>query len=179
MKCDRVRELLVEFEDSSLPADVAGHLDACAGCRQYSRQMESVRRLMSLKKYERPDAGFEERSALAIRRRLEDLNRKPESRLAAFLEFLTDYPRPAFRYALAGVVAALIVMNFVSMPRLAPVRPVEPVARVAPPPAPTPVTLPIEVYSRPMLAEFHTPSNRGPARVEYGPRESVPVNFEY
>ena len=178
MKCDRVRELLVEFEDSPLPADVAGHLDACAACRQHSRQMESVRRLMSLKKYERPDAGFEERSALAIRRHLEDLNRKPESRLAAFWEFLTDYPRPAFRYALAGVVAALIVLNFVSMPLLAPVRPAEPIAQVTPPSPPMPADIPVQVYQRPVFAEFHNPSNRGPARVEYGPRESVPDNFQ-
>jgi hypothetical protein len=179
MKCERVRELLVEFEDTTLPADVTFHLEQCPGCRQHSRQMESVRRLMSLKKYERPDPGFEERSALAIRRQLEDLSRKPESPFAGFWEFLTDYPRPVFRYALAGVVAALIVMNFISMPLLAPVRPAEPIARVTPPPARTPETLPVEVYRRPVFAEFQNPSNRGPARVEYGPRESVPVNFEY
>ena len=179
MKCERVRELLVEFEDTVLPADVAVHLNQCSGCQQHSRQMEAVRRLMSLKKYERPDPRFEERSALAIRRRLEDLNRKPESRLAAFWEFLTDYPRPAFRYALAAVVAALVVINFVSMPRLAPVRPSEPIARATPPPAPTTATIPFEVYRQPALAAFQGPSNRGPARVEYGPRESVPVNYEY
>jgi hypothetical protein len=179
MRCKRVRELLVEFEDATLPADVAEHVNHCTACQRHSRQMESVRRLMSLKKYERPDPGFEERSALAIRRRLEDLNRQPESKLAGFWEFLTDYPRPAFRYALAGVVAALIVINFVAMPRLAPFRLAEPIARVTPPPAPTSTTIPIEVYRQPALAVFQNPSNRGPSRVEYGPRESVPVNFEY
>jgi hypothetical protein len=179
MRCERVRELLVEFEDATLPADVSEHMNQCSACQQHSRQMESVRRLMSLKKYERPDPGFEERSALAIRRHLEDLNRQPESRLAGLWEFLTDYPRPAFRYALAGVVAALLVINFVSMPQLVPVRSTDPIARVTAPPAPTPVTMPIEVYRQPALAAFQNPSNRGPARVEYGPRESVPVNFEY
>ena len=179
MKCERVRELLVEFEDAALPADVALHMDQCSSCQKHSRQMESVRRLMALKKYERPDSGFEERSALAIRRRLEDLNRQPESRLGSFWEFLTDYPRPAFRYALAAVVAALIVVNFVSMPRLVPVRPAEPIARMTPPPAQAPATIPFEVYRQPSFATLQNPSNRGPARVEYGPRESVPVNFEY
>ena len=179
MRCERVRELLVEFEDVPVPADVAEHANQCSACRQHTRQMESARRLMSLKKYERPDPGFEERSALAIRRRIEDLNRQPESRLGSFWEFLTDYPRPAFRYALAAVVAALVVINFVSMPRLAPVWPSEPVARVTPPPAPTSTTIPFEVYRQPALAAFQSPSNRGSARVGYGPRESVPVNFEY
>ncbi|MFH0952952.1 MAG: hypothetical protein V1873_01340, partial [Verrucomicrobiota bacterium] len=169
----------VEFEDTTLPADVAEHVNQCSACRQHSRQMESVRRLMSLKKYERPDPGFEERSALAIRRRLEDLNRQPESQPGSFWEFLTDYPRPAFRYALAAVVAALVVINFVSMPRLAPVQPAEPVARVTPPPVPTSTTIPFEVYRQPALAAFQSHSNRGPAHVEYGPRESVPVNYEY
>jgi hypothetical protein len=179
MKCERVQELLVEFEDSVLPADVADHMSQCSACQQHSRQMQSLRRLLSLKKYERPGPGFEERSALAIRRRLEDLNRRPESQFGSFWEFLTDYPRPAFRYALAAVVAALVVINFVSMPRLEPVRPAIPVARVAPSPEPTSTTIPFEVYREPALAEFQGPSNRGPARVEYGPRESVPVNFEY
>jgi hypothetical protein len=179
MKCERVRELLIEFEDATLPADVALHMSQCSACQQHSRQMQSLRRLLSLKKYERPDPGFEERSALAIRRRLEDLNRRPESQFGSFWEFLTDYPRPAFRYALVAVVAALVLINFVSMPRLVPVRPDEPIARVTPPPAPTSTTIPFEVYHQPALATFHNPSNRGPARVEYGPRESVPVNYEY
>ena len=181
MKCERVRELLVEFEDSTLPADVSEHLARCSSCQQHSRQMDVVRRLMSLKKYERPDPGFEERSAVTIRRRLEDMVRKPEPLFGSLWEFLTDYPRPAFRYALAGVVAVLIVLNFVSMPLLEPVRPVAPIARIAPTPAPAPepATMPLEVYRQPAYAAFQGPSNRGPARVEYGPRESVPVNFEY
>ena len=181
MKCERVRELLVQFEDSTLPADVALHMTQCSACQQHSRQMESVRRLMSLKKYEQPAPGFEERSALAIRRRIEDLNRQPESLPGRLWEFLTDYPHPAFRYALAAAVAVLIVVNLVSMPQLTPIRPAEPVARVTAPPAPTATTIPFEVYRQPALAAFQSPSpsNRGPARVEYGPRESVPVNFEY
>lgn len=179
MKCERVRELLVKYEDTTLPGDVALHMNQCSSCQQHSRQMESVRRLMSLKKHERPDPGFEERSALAIRRQLENLNREPESRLGSLLNFLTDYPQPAFRYALAAVVAALVVINFVSMPLLSPVRPAESVAHVTPPPAPTSTTVPFEVYRQPVLAAFQGPSNRGPARVEYGPRESVPVSLEY
>ena len=179
MKCERVRELLVEFEDAPLPAEVAGHMNQCSACREHSRQMQAVRRLLSLKKYEHPDPGFEERSALGIRRRLEDLNRQPESWLGSFWDFLTDYPRPAFRYALVAAVAVLVVINFVSMPLLAPVRPSEPIARATPAPAMEPAALPVQVYPKPVFAEFQSPSNRGPARVEYGPRESVPVNFEY
>jgi len=179
MKCERARDLLIEFEDATLPADVALHMDQCSSCQQHSQQMQSLRRLLSLKKYERPGPGFEERSALAIRRRLEDLNRQPESQLGSFWEFLTDYPRPAFRYALVAVVAALVVINFVSMPRLAPMRPAEPFARATQPPAQISTTLPFEVYRQPALAAFQSPSNRGPARVEYGPRESMPVNYEY
>ena len=59
--------------------------------------------------------------------------------------------------------------------------PVAPIARIAPTPAPAPepATMPLEVYRQPAYAAVQGPSNRGPARVEYGPRESVPVNFEY
>ena len=126
MKCKRVRELLVEFEDTTLPSEIAKHLDQCSACRQHSRQMETVRRLMSLKKYERPDPGFKERSALAIRHRIEDLNRQSQSRLGGFWVFLTDYPQPSFRYALATTIAVLLVIHFISMPQLIPIRPVEP-----------------------------------------------------
>ena len=52
-------------------------------------------------------------------------------------------------------------------------------AAPAAPAAPEPATMPLEVYRQPAYAAFQGPSNRGPARVEYGPRESVPVNFEY
>ena len=179
MKCERARKLLIEFEDAGLPADVALHMDQCPDCRQYRQQMDAVRRLISLKNYERPDARFEERSALAIRRRIEDLNRRPESWLVGLWEFLTDYPRPAYRYALAAVVAVLVAMNFMSMPQLTPLRPATSVARVAPIPTPTAETAPLEIYRQPALAVFQNSSNRGPARVEYGPRESIPVNFEY
>ena len=39
--------------------------------------------------------------------------------------------------------------------------------------------IPFDVYRQPALAEFQNPSNHGPARIEYGPLESLPVNFEY
>jgi hypothetical protein len=179
MKCEHVSELLVEFEDTTLPADAAEHLYQCSACRQQSRQMKTVARLMSLKKYERPDPGFEERSAIAIRRRIEDLNRQSESRLDSFWKFLTDYPQPSFRYALATTVAALLVINFMSMPQLTPIRPAEPVTRLTPPPVPASAVIPFDVYRQPAIAELQNPSNHGPTRIEYGPQESMPVNFEY
>ena len=180
MKCEHVSELLVEFEDTTLPADVAEHLYQCSACRQQSRQMKTVARLMSLKKYERPDPGFEERSALAIRRRIEDMNRQSESRLGSFWKFLTDYPQLSFRYALAATVAALLVINFISMPELTPIRPAESVARLTTLYVSAPAVIP--------SAEPQNPSNHEPTSIEYSPWEieygslkSVPVNlyFEY
>lgn len=183
MRCERVKELLVEFEDAALPADVAGHMDQCPSCRQHHRQMLAVRRLLSLKKHERRDPQREERTALSIRRTLEDLNRKPESGLTPFWNFLTDTPRPALRYALAAAVAILVVINWVSMPQLVPIRPAASIAYQPAPapknPEPAPVLAPVPVYQQPVFANLQPPSNRGPARVEYGPRESVPANFDY
>jgi len=179
MKCERVRELLVEFEDTARPAGVAEHVDRCSACRRHSLQMETLRQLMSIKKFERPDPGFEERSVLNIRRRIEDLNRQPESRLSSFWELLTDYPQPSLRYALATAVFVLIVIHFISMPQLTPIRPAEPVTRLTPPSVPASVVIPFDGYRQPALAELQSPSNRRPAFIEYGPRESMPANFEY
>jgi hypothetical protein len=179
MKCERVRKFLVEFEDTPLSSEIAKHLDQCTACRQHSLQMETVRRLLSLKKYERPDPGFEERSALAIHRRIEDLNRPSQSWRSDFWVFLTDYPQPLFRYALAATVAILLAVHFISMPQLAPIRFAEPVARSMPTTAPGSAVIPFEVYRQPSLAEMQIPSNHGPTRIEYGPLEAVPVNFEY
>jgi hypothetical protein len=179
MKCERVKKLLVVFEDTAFPFEVAEHIDRCSDCRRHSQQIETVRQLMTLKKYERPEPGFEERSTLAIRLRIEDLNRQSESRLGSFWKFLTDYPRLSLRYVLATTVAALLVINFMSMPQLASMRPAEPVARLTPPPAPVSAVIPFDVYRQPSLTELQNPSNHGPTRIEYGPLESVPVNFEY
>ena len=179
MKCERVSELLIEFQDTTLPSEIAEHMDQCSACREQSRQMNTVARLISLKKYECPDPGFEERSALAIRRRIEDLNQQSESLFGGFWKFLTDYPQPMFRYTLAATVVALLVINLMSMPQLTPTRPAEPVARLTPPSVPASAVIPFDVYRQPAIAEFQNPSNYRPTRIEYGPRESVPVNFEY
>jgi hypothetical protein len=179
MRCERVRELLVEFEDTALPDDVAEHMDRCSSCSRHSLRMKTVRRLMSLKKYECPDPGFQERSALAIHRRIEDLNRQPESRLGRFWEFLTDYPQAPFRYALAAMVVALLVINFISMPQLTPIRLAEPVVRLTPPSVPASNMISFDIYRQSAIAELQNHSNQGPTRIEYGPRKSVPVTFEY
>lgn len=180
MKCKRVIELVVEFEDATLPVDVVEHMEQCASCRQYHRRMKTVRQLVAFKKYERADPGFEERSALAIHRRIENAHPQPKLWFGNFWEFLLGYPLSSLRYILVAATVSLFLISFISMPRLRPILSAEPAVRLRPPLMHTPMVS-FEAYPQPTSMKFNQNfSNHGPIRIEYGPREeSIPVNYTY
>lgn len=176
MNCARFRKDLIRFEDSELPPDFTRHLEGCSACRKHVGQVQALRKLISLKQYERPSVGFEERLVAAVHRRIEHPEVGPEP--GRVWEVLTGWPLPAFRYALAAVFAVLVGVHLFSIPALSPLppivaenRPPSPAPRVAPfpfAPAPAPAAVPIALAS-----------TGGPDRIEYGPLPSSLVDFEF
>ena len=61
MKCSRIQMRMMEFEQGELPADITEHMATCAGCKTHWDRTRSLRLLMSLKRHEKPAAGFETR----------------------------------------------------------------------------------------------------------------------
>ena len=173
MRCSKAIKLAFQHEDGEQPADVRQHLAGCSRCSAAVARMQAVRQLVSLKKHEVPDPAFEQRSLMAIHRRLVELNQSP-GELPAW-GGLGGSPFPALRYIVVGTFAVLAAMQMLSMPpgsaSFAPVS----APRVAegqpfPPPA-----------ENAGVAALQVASNRGPGRLEYGPSylQTVPVNFEY
>lgn len=183
MRCSRVRERLIEFEDRELIPELQSHLDQCPACRQHREQMDFVRRLIALKKYERPAPGVEARCLAGIRRRLEQPDRTPEKAWGGVWEVLTGAPLPAFRYAVATAFAVLVAVHVLSLPQLPPVQPM--LSEAAPAPliaarSAAPSTNPPQPDAQGAgAAVLYAASNRGPAHLEYGPLPSTLVNFEY
>jgi hypothetical protein len=178
MRCSRALKLAIQHEDGEIPADVALHLSGCAACRGRFEQLQSVRKLVSLKKHERPDAGFEQRSLMAIHQRLAELNHAADEEIAWDGGVGSSFP--ALRYIVVGTFAILMALQIFSLPSSQPPR--VPVAEIhMPAAAPAPVRASVPAQVSPGLAAMQVASNRGPGRVEYGPSylQTMPVNFEY
>ncbi len=186
MNCADIQKSLIAFEDDVIPADLQRHLDGCETCRKQYAQLQGVRKLISLKQYERPDPWFEQRMAAKINAALDARDEQTAGERA--WEAFTGGRIPALRYVMALLLVALVGINvyFYSQgPAAQTAAPVQapapqPVA-VAEVPAPPPAITNFQVVPvRPaeaLIADAF--SNRGPGRVEYGPLHSVPVNFEY
>jgi hypothetical protein len=180
MRCSRALKLAFRYEDGEVPADVALHLSGCSACRTRFEQLQTVRKLVSLKKHERPDAGFEQRSLLAIHRRLAELNQATGEDLAWDGSVGSSFP--ALRYIVIGTFAILVALQVISLPSAQPLRiPVAEVPVAVPTQAPAAVRASAPAPESPALATIQVASNRGPGRVEYGPSylQTMPVNFEY
>lgn len=181
MNCAHARKLMIEFEDREIPADLRSHLDACAACRRQREQADVVRRLVALKRYERPSPGAEARCRAGVRRRLEHPEQEPGFGLGGAWEVLAAWRLPAFRYALAAAFALLVAVHLLSLPELPALRATAPEAPAAAPAARVAeLTNPAPAAGR--SAEpgiLVLASNRGPARLDYGPMPSTLVNFEY
>lgn len=186
MRCSRVRKLLTDEHDVAFPAAVREHLAACPGCRVFRERTAAVRRLLALKRYEQPTAGFDERCRYAVRQALaEELERErmPAPAGAFGLGRAADAALPALRYALAAVLMAMVAMHLFLAPSLPPMHSLlpndAPAVRLACD-EPLPVTnLAMEVVRRPAVPEIVLASNRGPAGVRYGPGGSRLVSFDY
>ncbi len=178
MRCSRAQKLALRHEDGELPADVALHFSGCEACRTQNDCLQTVRKLVSLKKYEQPDAGFEQRSLMAIHQRLAELNDAAGDELA--WDGTVGSSFPALRYIVVGTFAILMALQIFSPPAQTPRIPIAE-APVAAAPVPAPVRASAPMPESPGLVAIQVASNRGPGRVEYGPSylHTMPVNFNY
>ena len=110
MNCQSVKLLLSEFLDERLDAaeawQVQTHLSGCATCRQISREMESVKRVVRALPALAPSAGFDAALAqrLALTRRSASPVQNWQTKIAAFQNAPARRLRPAL--ALGFVLAA-------------------------------------------------------------------------
>lgn len=178
MRCRRAQRLLVEFEDSTMPADVAAHLDQCPACRARHDRMTAVRKLVSLKRHEQPDNVTEARIRSSVRRRIQSLDtpQADDDRITLW-ELLTLEPLPVARYAaVALLIGFAAFMVFSRRPPSAMQAATEP-APARQLAADTNVAAPASV--QPTFIAVAAPSNAGSGRVDYGPLPSVPVRLDY
>ncbi len=183
MNCKQSQNFFLAMEEGVPLPEVEQHLASCPTCRAQYESFQAVRKLVSLKKYELPDAGFESRCAAAIHLQLvEQEQNRPEA--AGWLGRIFGTPLPMFRYAAAAVFGLFVLFQVLPMTPLAPLTMEGSDESVAPS---LEMRKPIVVLSATttdmaapaLAATLPGVSNRGPSRVEYGPGMSVPVSLEY
>ena len=182
MNCQEIQDYCLEYAGEKLRPDVEAHLATCAACRKANEQALLVCKLISLKKYEQPDPGFEARSLDRIRNSIYEIEEKRQHRWS-FLSIFETGPIPALRYALAVAVLALTGLNFVSvqnLPTLPAVVMEEPAPVFEMSVAAAADTNPaVEIELAPAAPFLFASSNRQPGRVQYGPGPSVPVSYGF
>ena len=182
MKCSRIQMRMMEFEQGGLPADIAEHIAACAGCKTHWERTRSVRLLMALKRHEKPDAGFETRCLGAIRTRIAELDVAEQLQPVTWWERLVGSPVSSLRYGLATVLVLLIGLQVVSISEFPVLQPA-PQASIEQPAAPArfaaATNLPADAGLRALPLLVASPSNVDAGGISYGPGSSMPVNYEY
>jgi hypothetical protein len=182
MNCRDVQEYCVACAGEELPESMKQHLAGCADCREAYEAALTVARLMSLKKYEVPDPGFEARSLARIRTSLYQLEEE-RAQGWKFWKLFDPSTVSSARYAMAAMVLLMGGLYMVSLttlptaqPALTEESPSEALApqAVAAVDAPTNAAIDSSNAVAPVLLAF---SNARPGRVEYGPGPSVPVSF--
>lgn len=144
-----------------------------------------VVRLLRLKRYEQPDAGFEARNAAAIRTRIAAL---PEhvswgQRVWGWFE---QTPSPALRYAMVTALVALVGINVLTLSLIPEREAVSLLTNEAPtlvqrdaPPTVSPTNEAIETYAKPVFVFEYPASNLSPrGGVQYGTGPTTPVRFD-
>jgi len=183
MKCSNVQKRIVEFEDRELPADIARHLKHCSTCKHEYERSFHLRGLLSLKQYESPSAETEERLSLSIHRAVQEhFDPHPEETGISAWEWLTLEPLPALRYAAAALLIAIVGIHLFIMPTLQPgedftLSPeVQPVGNSSAQASRTPTYHP-DMYAE--LGNSPIMTNGRSRDIQYGPRRSVVVDYEY
>lgn len=176
MNCKAVRKRVVVGDSRNLPAVIAEHLQGCSACRAFLAGMSTVQALLALKRYETPDAGFENRSAENIRLSLQDVS---PGELHGWGRVLWT---PAFFLRAAAAALLVLLVGFhVRSVRLSSLSsgvaasPREPAAVVERMMAPAPVNL----FAQPAPVMMLAQSNNGPGEIQYGPLPSRTVRFDY
>lgn len=195
MKCTEVQRYVLEHAGEAVGAPYQEHLRTCAECRRAQEQAESLCKLLSLKRFEQPDSGFEARNLANTMRRIRNLDSEPAAGWSLW-DWLA-MPHPVLRYSAAAFVAALVGVNVYLAVRSPDQGSTAAPDQIAPS---RPVTAAVEapVPQMPAAAEFAqaTPtqalapsqdvfaiaaSNRenSSGGVQYGPGPSTPVNYNY
>ncbi len=155
--------------------------------QEEQENMDRVIRLMRLKRYEQPDAGFEARNLAAIRTRLAAL---PERRSWAqrWWGLFEQTPSPALRYALVTVFLALLGVHLLRIDFQPGPEPLSGGGGGAPAVVRT-VTEPLQVaqtnlapepHAKPVFVFEYPASNRLPrGGMQYGSGPAVPVRYDY
>lgn len=186
MNCVEIQRYCLENAENELPADIRQHVDSCVECRKAHAQARMVVQLVSLKRFEQPDPGFEARSLVLIRQAIEEQEAQPRGWWQKTLDLLGAETLPAFRYAMTMVVVGLIGMNMFSVQNLAPISsstPIDPLHfRPAQPIRPLALASTNLSPSGHLSAElpivFLPPSNSGIRAPQYGIGGTLPVSFE-
>lgn len=105
MTCDEVRfkTVVADSGDEDLP--VQSHLAHCDACRAFAARDLSVRRLMALKRHERPDAFAETRLIARLREAMAETAPSTVAASGAPWSWLA----PALRWTVAAAAAVAIV----------------------------------------------------------------------
>lgn len=186
MKCRDVQHYVLEHAGEKLEAPYVEHLRVCAECRRAQERADSLCKLLSLKRFEKPDPGFEVRCHDAAMRRIRNLDAEPAG--WSLWDWVT-MPQPALRYGMAAVVALLVGVNVYMGSRT----PESPLAvtpdQIVAVPAPAPVAVAPQAFASaaptsalsPSQNVFLAASSNRPngGGVQYGPGASVPVGFNF
>jgi len=149
-------------------------------------QFSEVVRLMRLKRYEQPDAGFDARNAAAIRTRIAALPERT-SWLQRLWGLFEQTPAPALRYAAVTALVALVGVNVLTLSlspsgetanlltNEAPVMAQQDQAVMA-----SATNDAIETYAKPVFVFEYPASNRAlrGGGINYGTGPTVPVSFQ-
>ena len=174
MKCNDFQQEMAFYSDGAFPSALREHFDSCAGCRKAYAQTEAVRKLMALKNFENPDAGFETRCAQNVMRRI----REPAPRTVSLWDFITGF-QPALRYAAAAAVVALVFLHEFSLTNLPVVSPTAMETSLPAMERPAPARKPILLFENPAPPTMVFASNQTPSSIRYGTTPSRLVDYEY
>jgi len=114
VRCEEVREILVESKPQEIPAPVEEHLSACAGCQEYARSWRLVSAGFEVLTEERvPDAslGF----AARLVRRLEEARQ-------GFGSGAEIWERAGRRFVYAALLLTLTMLLALLLPSSGPLR---------------------------------------------------------
>jgi hypothetical protein len=188
VNCREIQEYCVACAGEEIPAEMKVHMASCKECRETYEAALTVARLVSLKKFEAPDPGFEARSLARIRTSLYAMEEERAQGWSIWKLFDRQNVA-AYRYAMAAMVlfvGGLYMVSLTSVPTVDPLAMQEPAAVPEAPSAPPAVELApapanqdsnaAAIAAVPVLLAF---SNARPGRVEYGPGPSMPVRYDY
>jgi hypothetical protein len=144
-----------------------------------------VTRLLRLKRYEQPDAGFDARVTAGIRTRIAALPERVSwgQRVWSWFE---QTPAPALRYAMVTALVALVGINVLTLSLIPERDAVSRMTNEAPvivqredQPTAAPTNEAIETYAKPVFVFEYPASNLTPrGGVQYGTGPTVPVRFD-